>query len=155
MIDPGTATLLGAGVKTGGEALGGFFGWLGSRGRRGRAKGEYEDFLRQYGGDRSRMLGMMGEDMFDPTFATQYAQRGASKYYDQLLSSFDTEGMDISQPQAKGALMEGSGQNLQDMLMELYMMNAQAKHGRRGETSRFLAGQSGSQLGGARSAYYG
>ena len=144
----------GAAIKTGGEALGGFFGWLGSRGQRGRAKGEYEDFLRMYGGDRSRMLGMMDEDMFDPTFATQYAQRGASKHYDQLLSSFDTQGMDISQPLAKGALMEGSGERFQDMLMQMLRANMEAKYSRRGATASALAGGSSAQLGGARSAYF-
>ena len=150
-MDPLTA---GALIKTGGDVLGAGFGYLGGRGRRREAKDEYTQFRDMFQTDRDRMLGIMDDDLFDPLSMTQYAQRGLSMEFDQLLPKLNTELGGISSSQAKGALMAGSGRRFQDMFLEMLMKNKEARYARRGRTSEVLAGQSGGQLSQTRRNYF-
>ena len=152
MADPIT---IGAGIKTGADLLSGFFSHLGGRGQRKRARGEFEDFLQQFQADRQRLLGLEDQDLIDPFAATDFARRRAGEQREGLVSSFNTQGLDISQPLIRGALAESSGKGFQDTLLEFLLRNAQAKFNRRGRTAETLFGSSERQLGATRDLAFG
>lgn len=151
-IDPITQ---GAGIQTGGRLLGDLFGFFGGRGQRKRARGEFEDFFEQFQGDRARLLGLQDENLFDPLLATNFARNQSSRRADELASTFNTQGLDISQPLFKGALAEGSQQSFRDILLRMLIENAQAKFTRRGRTAETLLGSSERQLGATRDLAFG